>query len=143
MEQYYKKYQLLFCQMSDYLIKLYMHMYPMYCRKEEVSSCQKQLQEFKAAAGVLMKWPEETKEQVPVLQPNCSEQGLGTDLQKVNVSDGFNFSPLIVGPQNISLCMADSSVRGTLNYLKSACQFLSTHLPHALVWILVMECELI
>uniref|UniRef100_A0A672SR38 Dystonin n=1 Tax=Sinocyclocheilus grahami TaxID=75366 RepID=A0A672SR38_SINGR len=78
-----------------YLIKLYMHMYPMYCRKEEVSSCQKQLQEFKAAAGVLMKWLEETKEQVPVLQPNCSEQGLGTDLQKVNVSDGFNFSPLI------------------------------------------------
>uniref|UniRef100_A0A672MIY4 Dystonin n=1 Tax=Sinocyclocheilus grahami TaxID=75366 RepID=A0A672MIY4_SINGR len=66
-----------------------------YCRKEEVSSCQKQLQEFKAAAGVLMKWLEETKEQVPVLQPNCSEQGLGTDLQKVNVSDGLNFSPLI------------------------------------------------
>uniref|UniRef100_A0A8C1VHR4 Dystonin n=1 Tax=Cyprinus carpio TaxID=7962 RepID=A0A8C1VHR4_CYPCA len=64
-------------------------------RKEEVSSCQKQLQEFKAAAGVLMKWLEDTKEQVPVLQPNCSEQGLGTDLQKVNVSDGFNFSPLI------------------------------------------------
>uniref|UniRef100_A0A672SPX3 Dystonin n=1 Tax=Sinocyclocheilus grahami TaxID=75366 RepID=A0A672SPX3_SINGR len=53
-------------------------------KKEEVSSCQKQLQEFKAAAGVLMKWLEETKEQVPVLQPNCSEQGLGTDLQKVN-----------------------------------------------------------
>uniref|UniRef100_A0A671PXN9 Dystonin n=1 Tax=Sinocyclocheilus anshuiensis TaxID=1608454 RepID=A0A671PXN9_9TELE len=87
--------QLRFCQMSNYLIKLYMHMYPMYCRKEEVSSCQKQLQEFKSAAGVLMKWLEETKEQVPVLQPNCSEQGLGTDLQKVNVSDGFNFSPLI------------------------------------------------
>uniref|UniRef100_A0A671KK15 Dystonin n=1 Tax=Sinocyclocheilus anshuiensis TaxID=1608454 RepID=A0A671KK15_9TELE len=62
---------------------------------EEVSSCQKQLQEFKAATGVLMKWLEETKEQVPVLQPNCSEQGLGTDLQKVNVSDGLNFSPLI------------------------------------------------
>ncbi|KAL1263492.1 hypothetical protein QQF64_006231, partial [Cirrhinus molitorella] len=53
-------------------------------KKEEVSSCQEQLQEFKAAAGVLMKWLEETKEQVPVLQPNCSEQGLGTDLQKVN-----------------------------------------------------------
>ncbi len=81
--------------MSDYLIKLYMHMH---CRKEEVSSCQKQLQEFKAAAGVLMKWLEETKEQVPVLQPNCSEQGLGTDLQRVHVSDGFHFSPLIVGP---------------------------------------------
>uniref|UniRef100_A0A8C2DBA5 Dystonin n=1 Tax=Cyprinus carpio TaxID=7962 RepID=A0A8C2DBA5_CYPCA len=78
-----------------YLIKLYMHMCCVYCRKEEVSSCQKQLQEFKAAAGVLMKWLEDTKEQVPVLQPNCSEQGLGTDLQKVNVSDGFNFSPLI------------------------------------------------
>ncbi|XP_073690782.1 dystonin [Garra rufa] len=53
-------------------------------KKAEVSSCQEQLQEFKAAAGVLMKWLEETKEQVPVLQPNCSEQGLGTDLQKVN-----------------------------------------------------------
>uniref|UniRef100_A0A8C1VGG4 Dystonin n=1 Tax=Cyprinus carpio TaxID=7962 RepID=A0A8C1VGG4_CYPCA len=86
---------LCFCMMSSYLIKLYMHMCCVYCRKEEVSSCQKQLQEFKAAAGVLMKWLEDTKEQVPVLQPNCSEQGLGTDLQKVNVSDGFNFSPLI------------------------------------------------
>ncbi|XP_048061846.1 dystonin isoform X4 [Megalobrama amblycephala] len=53
-------------------------------KKQEVSSCQKQLQEFKAAAGVLMKWLEETKEQVPVLQPHCSEQGLGKDLQKVN-----------------------------------------------------------
>uniref|UniRef100_A0A671KRR7 Dystonin n=1 Tax=Sinocyclocheilus anshuiensis TaxID=1608454 RepID=A0A671KRR7_9TELE len=82
-------------EMSNYLIKLYMHMRRVYCRKEEVSSCQKQLQEFKAATGVLMKWLEETKEQVPVLQPNCSEQGLGTDLQKVNVSDGLNFSPLI------------------------------------------------
>ncbi|XP_059374124.1 dystonin-like isoform X2 [Carassius carassius] len=53
-------------------------------KKEEVSSCQKQLQEFRAAAGVLMKWLEETKEQVPELQPNCSEQSLGTDLQKVH-----------------------------------------------------------
>ncbi|XP_059422809.1 dystonin-like [Carassius carassius] len=52
-------------------------------KKEEVSSCQKQLQEFRAAAGVLMKWLEETKEQVPELQPNCSEQGLGTDLQQI------------------------------------------------------------
>ncbi len=45
----------------------------------------------KLTAGVLMKWLEETKEQVPVLQPNCSEQGLGTDLQRVHVSDGFHF----------------------------------------------------
>ncbi|XP_052427650.1 dystonin [Carassius gibelio] len=51
-------------------------------KKEEVSSCQKQLQEFRAAAGLLMKWLEETKEQVPELQPNCSEQSLGTDLQQ-------------------------------------------------------------
>uniref|UniRef100_A0A8C2GDH7 Dystonin n=1 Tax=Cyprinus carpio TaxID=7962 RepID=A0A8C2GDH7_CYPCA len=87
--------EILVTPLPDFLIKLCMHMYPMYCRKEEVSSCQKQLQEFKAAAGVLMKWLEDTKEQVPVLQPNCSEQGLGTDLQKVNVSDGFHFSPLI------------------------------------------------
>uniref|UniRef100_A0A8C2B6A3 Dystonin n=1 Tax=Cyprinus carpio TaxID=7962 RepID=A0A8C2B6A3_CYPCA len=87
--------EILVTPLPDFLIKLCMHMYPMYCRKEEVSSCQKQLQEFKAAAGVLMKWLEDTKEQVPVLRPNCSEQGLGTDLQKVNVSDGFHFSPLI------------------------------------------------
>uniref|UniRef100_A0A4W4F3D0 Dystonin n=1 Tax=Electrophorus electricus TaxID=8005 RepID=A0A4W4F3D0_ELEEL len=51
-------------------------------KEEEVSSCQDQLGEFKAAAGVLMKWLEETKEQVPVVQPNCSEQSLGKDLQK-------------------------------------------------------------
>uniref|UniRef100_A0A8B9KKY6 Dystonin n=1 Tax=Astyanax mexicanus TaxID=7994 RepID=A0A8B9KKY6_ASTMX len=51
-------------------------------KEEEVSSCQDQLGEFKAAAGVLMKWLEETKDQVPAVQPNCSEQGLGKDLQK-------------------------------------------------------------
>ncbi|XP_057197512.1 dystonin isoform X6 [Triplophysa rosa] len=53
-------------------------------KKQEVSSCQKQLLEFKAAAGVLMKWLEETKEQVPVLQPNCNEPGLRKELLKVN-----------------------------------------------------------
>ncbi|XP_072533688.1 dystonin isoform X14 [Salminus brasiliensis] len=53
-------------------------------KEEEVLSCQDQLGEFKAATGVLMKWLEETKDQVPVVQPNCSEQGLGKDLQKVN-----------------------------------------------------------
>ncbi|KAF4090023.1 hypothetical protein AMELA_G00044950, partial [Ameiurus melas] len=53
-------------------------------KEEEVLSCQDKLSEFKAAAGVLMKWLEETKEQVPVVQPNCSEQGLGNDLKKVN-----------------------------------------------------------
>lgn len=57
-----------------------------YYREEEVLSCQDQLSEFKAAAGVLMKWLEETKEQVPVVQPNYSEQGLGNDVKKVNVS---------------------------------------------------------
>lgn len=57
-----------------------------YHREEEVLSCQDQLGEFKAAAGVLMKWLEETKEQVPMVQPNYSEQGLGNDVQKVNVS---------------------------------------------------------
>ncbi|KAL7877335.1 hypothetical protein SRHO_G00039780 [Serrasalmus rhombeus] len=53
-------------------------------KEEEVSSCQDQLGDFKAAAGVLMKWLEETKEQVPAVQPNCSEQSLGNDLHKVN-----------------------------------------------------------
>lgn len=57
-----------------------------YYREEEVLSCQDQLGEFKVAAGVLMKWLEETKEQVPLVQPNCSEQGLGNDVKKVNVS---------------------------------------------------------
>ncbi|KAI5108559.1 dystonin [Silurus meridionalis] len=53
-------------------------------KEEEVLSCQDQLGEFKAAAGVLMMWLEETKEQVPVVQPNCSEQVLGNDVKKVN-----------------------------------------------------------
>ncbi|TSN48476.1 Dystonin [Bagarius yarrelli] len=53
-------------------------------KEDEVLSCQDQLGEFKAVAEVLMKWLEETKEQVPVVQPNCSEQGLGNDVKKVN-----------------------------------------------------------
>ncbi|XP_016373036.1 dystonin-like [Sinocyclocheilus rhinocerous] len=77
-------------------------------KKEEVSSCQKQLQEFKAAAGVLMKWLEETKEQVPVLQPNCSEQGLGTDLQKVNglLGDWTSKAPAVqdINSKGSALC---------------------------------------
>ncbi|XP_056116142.1 dystonin isoform X4 [Rhinichthys klamathensis goyatoka] len=52
-------------------------------KKQEVRSCQKQLQEFRADTGVLMKWLEDTKEQVPVCQPDCSEQGLGKDLRKI------------------------------------------------------------
>ncbi|XDV50941.1 hypothetical protein PO909_019905 [Leuciscus waleckii] len=52
-------------------------------KKQEVVSCQKQLQEFTADAGVLMKWLEDTREQVPVFQPDCSEQGLGKDLHKI------------------------------------------------------------
>uniref|UniRef100_A0A8C1VKP3 Dystonin n=1 Tax=Cyprinus carpio TaxID=7962 RepID=A0A8C1VKP3_CYPCA len=77
-------------------------------KKEEVSSCQKQLQEFKAAAGVLMKWLEDTKEQVPVLQPNCSEQGLGTDLQKVNglLDDWTSKAPAVqdINSKGSALC---------------------------------------
>uniref|UniRef100_A0A8C2BB84 Dystonin n=1 Tax=Cyprinus carpio TaxID=7962 RepID=A0A8C2BB84_CYPCA len=77
-------------------------------RKEEVSSCQKQLQEFKAAAGVLMKWLEDTKEQVPVLRPNCSEQGLGTDLQKVNglLDEWTSKAPAVqdINSQGSALC---------------------------------------
>lgn len=72
-----------------------------YYRKQEVSSCQKQLLEFKAAAGVLMKWLEETKEQVPVLQPNCNEPGLRKELLKVNVSDGFHSSAFILLLHNL------------------------------------------
>ncbi|XP_030626347.1 dystonin [Chanos chanos] len=53
-------------------------------KEEEVTSCQDQLGEFKAAAGVLMKWLEETKTQVPAIQADSSEQVLGKDLQKVN-----------------------------------------------------------
>lgn len=60
-----------------------------YYREEEVLSCQDQLDEFKTAAGVLMKWLEETKEQVPVVQPNCSEQRLENDVKNVNVSALF------------------------------------------------------
>uniref|UniRef100_A0A673GHH4 Dystonin n=1 Tax=Sinocyclocheilus rhinocerous TaxID=307959 RepID=A0A673GHH4_9TELE len=75
-------------------------------KKEEVSSCQKQLQEFKAAAGVLMKWLEETKEQVPVLQPNCSEQGLGTDLQKGLLGDWTSKAPAVqdINSKGSALC---------------------------------------
>ncbi|XP_042591989.1 dystonin isoform X8 [Cyprinus carpio] len=77
-------------------------------RKEEVSSCQKQLQEFKAAAGVLMKWLEDTKEQVAVLRPNCSEQGLGTDLQKVNglLDEWTSKAPAVqdINSQGSALC---------------------------------------
>uniref|UniRef100_A0A671KPJ2 Dystonin n=1 Tax=Sinocyclocheilus anshuiensis TaxID=1608454 RepID=A0A671KPJ2_9TELE len=75
-------------------------------KKEEVSSCQKQLQEFKAATGVLMKWLEETKEQVPVLQPNCSEQGLGTDLQKGLLGDWTSKAPAVqdINSKGSALC---------------------------------------
>ncbi|KAK7140737.1 hypothetical protein R3I94_013117 [Phoxinus phoxinus] len=52
-------------------------------KKQEVWSCQKQLQEFRADAGVLMKWLEDTEEHVPVCRPDCSEQSLRTDLHTV------------------------------------------------------------
>ncbi|XP_051506822.1 dystonin-like [Myxocyprinus asiaticus] len=53
-------------------------------KKQEVSSCQSSLEEFKAATGVFIKWLEETKEQVPAPEPNCSEQSLRKDLHTVN-----------------------------------------------------------
>ncbi|XP_062851947.1 dystonin isoform X3 [Trichomycterus rosablanca] len=53
-------------------------------KEQEVSSCQDQLGEFKETAGMLMKWLDETKKQVPVVQPNYSEQGLRKDLQQIN-----------------------------------------------------------
>uniref|UniRef100_A0AAZ3PN52 Dystonin n=1 Tax=Oncorhynchus tshawytscha TaxID=74940 RepID=A0AAZ3PN52_ONCTS len=56
--------------------------------KEEVTSCQDQLGDFRAAAGALRTWLEETTEKVPVVQPTSSEQSLGKDLQRVNVSQG-------------------------------------------------------
>uniref|UniRef100_A0A8C7UIP2 Dystonin n=1 Tax=Oncorhynchus mykiss TaxID=8022 RepID=A0A8C7UIP2_ONCMY len=57
-------------------------------QEEEVSSCQDQLGDFRAAAGALRTWLEETTEKVPVVQPTSSEQSLGKDLQRVNVSQG-------------------------------------------------------
>uniref|UniRef100_A0A8C7UVT7 Dystonin n=1 Tax=Oncorhynchus mykiss TaxID=8022 RepID=A0A8C7UVT7_ONCMY len=53
-------------------------------KEEEVSSCQDQLGDFRAAAGALRTWLEETTEKVPVVQPTSSEQSLGKDLQRVN-----------------------------------------------------------
>nr|XP_029541269.1 dystonin-like isoform X4 [Oncorhynchus nerka] len=53
-------------------------------KEEEVSSCQDQLGDFRAAAGALRTWLEETIEKVPVVQPTSSEQSLGKDLQRVN-----------------------------------------------------------
>ncbi|XP_052469935.1 dystonin isoform X2 [Carassius gibelio] len=77
-------------------------------KKEEVSSCQKQLQEFRSAAGLVMKWLEETKEQVPELQPNCSEQSLGTDLQRVHglLDDWTSKAPAVqdINSKGSALC---------------------------------------
>uniref|UniRef100_A0A4W5PVL4 Dystonin n=1 Tax=Hucho hucho TaxID=62062 RepID=A0A4W5PVL4_9TELE len=53
-------------------------------KEEEVSSCQDQLGDFRAAAGALRTWLEETTEKVPVVQPTSSEQSLAKDLQRVN-----------------------------------------------------------
>ncbi|XP_051503373.1 dystonin-like [Myxocyprinus asiaticus] len=53
-------------------------------KKQEVSSCQSSLEEFKATTGVFIKWLKETKEQVPAPEHNCSEQGLRKDLHTVN-----------------------------------------------------------
>lgn len=61
-------------------------------REEEVSSCQDQLGDFRAAAGALRTWLEETTEKVPVVQPTSSEQSLLNDLQRVNVSEQTDWS---------------------------------------------------
>lgn len=61
-----------------------------YCREEEVSSCQDQLGEFRSAASALTKWLEETTEKVPVVQPSSSEKSLERDLQIVTVSHQIN-----------------------------------------------------
>ncbi|XP_062375938.1 dystonin [Sardina pilchardus] len=53
-------------------------------KREEVTSCQDQLGEFKAAAGALVKWLEEKTGKVPVVQPNCGDKGLGKALKTVN-----------------------------------------------------------
>ncbi|XP_055745840.1 dystonin-like isoform X11 [Salvelinus fontinalis] len=53
-------------------------------KEEEVSSCQDQLGDFRAAAGALRTWLEETTEKVPVVQPTSSEQSLAKDLKRVN-----------------------------------------------------------
>uniref|UniRef100_A0A8B9K7P6 Dystonin n=1 Tax=Astyanax mexicanus TaxID=7994 RepID=A0A8B9K7P6_ASTMX len=75
-------------------------------KEEEVSSCQDQLGEFKAAAGVLMKWLEETKDQVPAVQPNCSEQGLGKDLQKSLLEEWTAKAPAVedINSKGSALC---------------------------------------
>ena len=56
-------------------------------REEEVSSCQDQLAAFRAAAGALTSWLEETDRKVPTLQPGSSgTQSLEKDLLSLNVS---------------------------------------------------------
>ncbi|KAG7462800.1 hypothetical protein MATL_G00188590 [Megalops atlanticus] len=53
-------------------------------KEEEVSSCQDQLAEFRAAAGALRKWVDESLEKVPAVPASCSEQSLTKALQRVN-----------------------------------------------------------
>uniref|UniRef100_A0AAR2M6F8 Dystonin n=1 Tax=Pygocentrus nattereri TaxID=42514 RepID=A0AAR2M6F8_PYGNA len=75
-------------------------------KEEEVLSCQDQLGDFKAAAGVLMKWLEETKEQVPAVQPNCSEQSLGKDLHKGLLEEWTAKAPAVqdINSKGSALC---------------------------------------
>lgn len=61
-----------------------------YCREEELSSCQDQLEEFRCAASALSKWLEETNNKVPAAQPSDSEKNLEKDMQTVTVSHGIN-----------------------------------------------------
>ncbi|TRY65251.1 hypothetical protein DNTS_014059 [Danionella cerebrum] len=53
-------------------------------RASEVWSCQNQLQEFRAAAGGMMKWLKETRECAAGLRLEPGEHALRTELQKTN-----------------------------------------------------------
>ncbi|KAJ8377715.1 hypothetical protein AAFF_G00254490 [Aldrovandia affinis] len=53
-------------------------------KEEEVSSCQDQLAQFRAKAGALRKWLDESTETVPAIPASCSEQSLTKTLQRVN-----------------------------------------------------------
>lgn len=64
--------------------------FAVYCREEELSSCQDQLGEFRSAASALTQWLQETKDKVPAVQPSGSEKSLEKDLQIVTVSHETN-----------------------------------------------------
>ncbi|XP_064173955.1 dystonin isoform X26 [Anguilla rostrata] len=53
-------------------------------REEEVSSCQDQLAEFRAAADALRQWLDDSADKVPSVPASCGEQNLAKALQRVN-----------------------------------------------------------